>query len=113
MHKIFRNISLLTLVIMLIVSLAACNAAKQPVVESQPTEAVAETAAVEPTEEIVVLSGSIDFWVYEPDPGKPESAAALEKLKTDFEAANPGTTINEESWLAKKVAVASISAYWG
>ena len=94
MRKFHRNISFLSIIILLVVSLAACKPAAQPTTEPQEDEVISETEAVDATEEPAALSGSIDFWVYEPDAGKPEAAAALETLKADFEAANPGTTIN-------------------
>ena len=94
MRKFHRNISFLSIIILLVVSLAACKPAAQPTTEPQEDEVFSETEAVDATEEPAALSGSIDFWVYEPDAGKPEAAAALETLKADFEAANPGTTIN-------------------
>ena len=94
MRNFHRNISYMFVVILFVVSLAACKPAAEPTSVIQPTEAVSESQTDETVEEPAALSGSIDFWVYEPDAGKPEAVEALESLKADFEAANPGTTIN-------------------
>lgn len=94
MRKFLRKISFLTIIILLIGSLAACTQSEEPASESQQTENESEPESGETTGEPVALSGSIDFWIYEPDAGKPEAFEALDTLKADFEAANPGTTIN-------------------
>jgi len=97
MRKIHRKISILLILVLLVVSITACKPAEETETEAQQIEDDSETQPEEEeeaVEEPAELSGSIDFWVYEPDAGKPEAAEALDTLKADFEAANPGTTIN-------------------
>jgi multiple sugar transport system substrate-binding protein len=96
MSQLKRLVGLLVLGAILATMFAACGpeATSLPEPTSAPQEAEAPQEVEEPAEESneASLSGEIDFWVYEP--GTPDGMAVLDQLKADFEAANPGTTVN-------------------
>jgi multiple sugar transport system substrate-binding protein len=88
----YRKPNLLTILVAtaLLASLVACQAQLPAAPQAQPVAVEKPQTMGDQT----TLSGFIDFWVYEPDPGKPEAVSTLDNLKREFETANPGTKVN-------------------